>query len=121
MGYLQQTDDQTSLGTKILTLVLRIGLMIAIPLIAFAVLYAGFLFLRDSNAPKWLIAAVAILWGVGGVAALYYIFNWIVEQFYPSSSWDPRSLSSSGICSYQWFAPSTSACSIEMDQNSVSS
>jgi len=90
MGYLQQTDDQTSLGTKILTLVLRIGLMIAIPLIAFAVLYAGFLFLRDSNAPKWLIAAVAILWGVGGVAALYYIFNWIVEQF--SDAWKGRLL-----------------------------
>jgi len=90
MGYLQQTDDQAGVGTRILTLVLRILLMIAIPLIAFAVLYAGFLFLRDSNAPKWLIAAVAILWGVGGVAALYYIFNWIVEQF--SDAWKGRLL-----------------------------
>ena len=90
MGYLQQTDDQQGLGGRILTLLLRILLIIAIPLIAFAVLYAGFLFLRDSDSPKWLIAAVAILWGVGGVAALYYIFNWIVEQF--SDAWKSRLL-----------------------------
>ena len=26
------------------------------------------------------IAVVAIVWGVGGVALIYYIFNWFVEQ-----------------------------------------
>ncbi len=90
MGTLQKTDGQMSIGSRILTLVLRILLVIAIPLIAFAVLYAGFLFLRDGDAPKWLVAIVAIIWGVGGVAALYYIFNWIIEQF--SDTWKGRLL-----------------------------
>lgn len=68
-------------GGRLVALVLRIAVMIAIPLIAFYVMYVGFNFLRDGDAPKWLITLVAILWGVGGVAALYWIFNWIVEQF----------------------------------------
>jgi alpha-glucoside transport system permease protein len=58
----------------------RLLLAVGIPLIAFAVIYAGFLWLRDSNAPRWLTAAVAIVWGVGGVALLYWVFNGIVER-----------------------------------------
>lgn len=58
----------------------RIILAVLIPLIAFAVIYAGFLFLRDSNAPKWVITLVAIVWGVGGVAMLYWVFNGLVER-----------------------------------------
>jgi alpha-glucoside transport system permease protein len=58
----------------------RVFLAVVIPLIAFAVIYVGFIFLRDSNAPKWLTAAVAIVWGVGGVALLYWVFNGIVER-----------------------------------------
>ncbi len=68
-----------SAGAKLIALILRIALAIAIPLIAFLVLYQGFLFLRDSDAPKAVIVLVAIIWGVGGVAALYWIFNWLVE------------------------------------------
>ncbi len=44
------------------------------------VLWQGFLFLRDSTAPKWIIAIFAIIWGVGGVAALYFTANWLIEQ-----------------------------------------
>jgi alpha-glucoside transport system permease protein len=58
----------------------RLLLAIGIPLIAFAVIYAGFIFLRDTKAPRWLMAAVAIVWGVGGVAVLYWVFNGIVER-----------------------------------------
>jgi alpha-glucoside transport system permease protein len=58
----------------------RLFLAVIIPLIAFAVLYAGFIFLRDSDAPRWVTAAVAIVWGVGGVAMLYFIFNGLVER-----------------------------------------
>ena len=68
------------LGAQLLTLILRIVLPIAILAAAFAVMYWGFIFLRESAAPKWLIVVVAIVWGVGGVAALYWIFNWIVER-----------------------------------------
>ncbi len=68
------------LGAQLLTLILRIALPIAILAAAFAVMYWGFIFLRESAAPKWLIVVVAIVWGVGGVAALYWIFNWLVER-----------------------------------------
>jgi len=59
--------------------VLRFGLAILITVIAFLFLYQGFLFLRAGNAPKWIIALTAIIWGVGGVAILYYLFNALVE------------------------------------------
>jgi alpha-glucoside transport system permease protein len=58
----------------------RLFVAVVIPLLAFAVIYYGFIFLRDSNAPKWVTAAVAIVWGVGGVALLYWVFNGIVER-----------------------------------------
>lgn len=58
----------------------RVFLAVAIPVIAFAVLYYGFIFLRDSEAPRWVTALVAIIWGVGGVALLYWVFNNIVER-----------------------------------------
>ncbi len=74
------SDSSDSVGTKFLALISRVFIAVVIPLIAFAVIYAGFIFLRDSNAPKWLIALVAIVWGVGGVGLLYWVFNGIVER-----------------------------------------
>jgi alpha-glucoside transport system permease protein len=81
MNYLEQRAEAgLGTGSRILAFVMRILLAILIPAIAFFVLYQGFLFLRAGNAPKWLITIVAIVWGVGGVAALYWIFNWLVEM-----------------------------------------
>ena len=74
------TEPRESLGTGIVSLITRTLLAVAIPLIAFYVLYLGFIFLRDSNAPRTIIALIAILWGVGGVALLYWIFNDLVER-----------------------------------------
>ena len=48
--------------------------------ITLLVLWQGFLFLRDSSAPKWVIAIVAIVWGIGGVGALYYVANALIGQ-----------------------------------------
>ncbi len=67
-------------GAQAVAFILRLALAILIPLIAFFVLYQGFLFLREGDAPKWLITIIAIVWGVGGVAILYWIFNWLVEM-----------------------------------------
>ncbi len=58
----------------------RVLLAVGIPAIAFYVLYLGFIFLRDSDASRSIIALVAIVWGVGGVALLFWIFNGIVER-----------------------------------------
>lgn len=66
-------------GARLVATIARLALAVFIPVIAFYILYQGFLFLRAGAAPKWLIAGTAIIWGVGGVAVLYWIFNRIVE------------------------------------------
>ncbi len=38
------------------------------------------MFLRDSHAPREAIALVAIVWGVGGIALLFWVFNGLVER-----------------------------------------
>lgn len=58
----------------------RILISIFVPVVTFLVLWQGFLFLRDSNAPQIVIILVAILWGVGGVAVLFWVSNWLVEK-----------------------------------------
>jgi alpha-glucoside transport system permease protein len=86
LGETMETKER-SVG-KVIAWILRIGLAILIPLIAFFFLYQGFLFLRAGNAPKWVIALVAIVWGVGGVWILYYLFNKLVEMLSPE--WTAR-------------------------------
>ena len=58
----------------------RVLISLFVPVVTFIGLYAGFMFLRDSNAPKGIVAVVAIIWGVGGVAVLYLVSNWLVEK-----------------------------------------
>lgn len=67
-------------GGSLLSFVGRVLLAVSIPLISFYVLYLGFIFLRDSKAPRELIVLIAIIWGVGGVALLFWIFNGIIEK-----------------------------------------
>ncbi len=66
----------------------RLFAALVIPAITFVVLWRVFIFLRDSQAAPWLIAVVAIVWGVGGVAALFLVANMVVEQF--PSVWKRR-------------------------------
>ena len=72
-------EQQQSIWQLLLVNAGRFLLAIGIPLITFYVLYIGFLFLRDSEAPQIVITTVAIVWGVGGVGVLYWVFNYIVE------------------------------------------
>jgi alpha-glucoside transport system permease protein len=58
----------------------RILLSIFVPAVTFVVLWLGFRFLRDANVAKGVVAVVAVLWGVGGVALLYAVSNWFVER-----------------------------------------
>ena len=58
----------------------RILISLFVPILTFIVLWQGFVFLRDSAAPKLVIVLVAIIWGVGGVALLYLVSNWLIEQ-----------------------------------------
>lgn len=89
MAQLDAVDDpKAGAGAKLLAWIGRVVLAVVIPLIAFAAIYAGFMFLRDSDAPRWLVTVVAIVWGVGGVALLYWVFNGIVERL--SDDWTSR-------------------------------
>jgi alpha-glucoside transport system permease protein len=65
---------------------LFIGILMII--IMGVILITGFLFLRDTTLPKWVVAITAIIWGLGGAALLFWVFNWIVEQF--SDQWTAR-------------------------------
>ncbi len=60
---------------------------LAVLVLTLAVLVAGFRWLRaavpETNAQKALVSTVAIVWGVGGAALLYVVFNWLVEQLPP--------------------------------------
>ncbi|MFQ5406898.1 MAG: carbohydrate ABC transporter permease [Anaerolineales bacterium] len=78
--------EQTLVQRLLTQLTSTLGRLIAaliVPVITFLILWQGFIFLRDSQAPKVLIAFVAITWGVGGVALLYLVSNWLVEQLPP--------------------------------------
>ena len=77
---LPATAEPRGVGSAIAAWVGRLVVSVAVPLLAFLVLYIGFRFLRDSNAPKLVIVGVAILWGIGGVAMLYWVANWTVER-----------------------------------------
>lgn len=55
-------------------IVALVGLIITLVLI-----WLGFLFLRGNSAPQVVSALVAMVWGVGGVAALFTTANMLVE------------------------------------------
>jgi len=81
MNLLRDMENRNdSLWTRILAFIIRTFLAIIIPLIAFYVLYQGFIFLRGSDTPRGFMAVIAIIWGVGGVGILYWIFNDLVEK-----------------------------------------
>ncbi len=69
---------------QFIRLLIGVGLIILMG----AFLSGGFLILRDSTLPKSIIATFAIVWGVGGAALLFWVFNWITEQF--SEKWTHR-------------------------------
>lgn len=73
-------DKEGSALTRLLAWLGRLFVAVVIPVLAFVVIYYGFIFLKDTDAPRWLMASVAIVWGVGGVALLYWVFNGFVER-----------------------------------------
>lgn len=83
---MQYNSTQESPG--IITRILRVALPIVVLAITLTVMYLGFVFLRDGTAPKWFIVVFAIAWGVGGVAVLYWVFNWLVERL--GDKWQGR-------------------------------
>lgn len=58
----------------------QILISILVPALTFLVLWQGYLFLQRANAPQIVQVVVAIIWGVGGVALLYVVTNWLVMK-----------------------------------------
>ncbi|MCA2002154.1 MAG: hypothetical protein LDL51_09850, partial [Chloroflexi bacterium] len=81
---MRQSQNKSLAATSILGGLIaalgRILISLFVPVITFLVLWRVFIFLRDSNAPQIVNVLVAIVWGVGGVALLYVVSNWFVEQ-----------------------------------------
>ena len=69
----------TTGGQKLGMMLLRIVGALAIPIAMFALLWWTFDFLRDADANRLLVVAVAIVVGVGGVFVLYWGANRIVD------------------------------------------
>jgi alpha-glucoside transport system permease protein len=80
--------DSGGVGNWLITNTGRILISLLVPVVTFIVLWQGFIFLRDSQAPKIVIVLVAIIWGVGGVAILFTVSNWLVEKL--PSEWMQR-------------------------------
>ncbi len=83
-----QTETAAPAPFNPLAWVARILVSLIVPIVTFIVLWQVFMFLRDSDAPKLVIAVVAIIWGVGGVAILFVLSNWVVERL--SDVWRAR-------------------------------
>ena len=72
-------EERPSGPQAVLVSILRLIGAIAIPLVAFFVLWATFDFLRDADANRFLVVGIAILVGVGGVFFLYWGMNRVVD------------------------------------------
>ncbi len=59
-----------------------------VPAITFLVLWQGYVFLQRAQAPQVVQVLVAIIWGVGGVALLYVVANWLVLKL--PAAWSRR-------------------------------
>lgn len=58
----------------------RVSISALIPFGTFFILWLGFMFLRYLEASQFVIALVAMVWGIIGVAPLFAFFNWLVER-----------------------------------------
>lgn len=62
---------------------LRLVSALVVPIITFTVLWLTFDYLRDADANRFLVAAVAVVVGVGGVFLLFWMMNRVVDWLPP--------------------------------------
>ncbi len=70
----------TRIGALFSTTIGQIIISLLVPAATFIILWQGYLFLSKAQAPQIVLVLVAIIWGVSGVALLYYVSNWLVER-----------------------------------------
>ncbi len=105
MQNMESKPARTGLFTWLGENIGRILVSLIVPVATFVVLWQGYIFLRDSDAPKLVIVLVAIVWGVGGVALLFFVSNWLVEKL--PGSWvhkiQPYVFVGPGLALLLWF------------------
>ena len=80
MQYREEKKESMGILGRIASTLLRILTSVFVPIVTFYVLYQGFIFLKKSNVPIIVLTFVAIVWGVGGVAYLYFVVNWLINR-----------------------------------------
>jgi alpha-glucoside transport system permease protein len=83
-----ETKKANGIAQWLTTIVGRVLVSLFVPSVVFVVLWRVFRFLRDGQAPQWVTAIVAVVWGVGGAIALFWVANLVIEQF--GSEWRRR-------------------------------
>jgi alpha-glucoside transport system permease protein len=58
----------------------RIFFTLFVPITAFYCFFKIFVLLRTGNVPQILLTIIAVLWGVGGVAGLYFLSYWLLSK-----------------------------------------
>lgn len=77
---LEPTERPAGIGAWLSTTVGRVLVSLFVPVVTFVVLWQVFIFLRDAEIPQWITAIIAIVWGVGGVLALFSVSNYVIQQ-----------------------------------------
>lgn len=66
--------------TMLTTGIGRVLVSLFVPVITFVILWQVFVFLREAQIEPWITAIIAIIWGVGGIWALFSVANFVIEQ-----------------------------------------
>jgi len=61
-----------------------------VPITAFYCFFKIFIILREGHAPQIVLTIIAILWGVGGIAGLYFLSYWLISKL--PAIWNKRIL-----------------------------
>jgi alpha-glucoside transport system permease protein len=81
MQHARERERPGGIGSFLASTVGRIVVSLFVPVITFVILWQVFVWLRDAAMPQWITAIVAVIWGVGGVLALFTVANYVIEQF----------------------------------------
>ncbi len=76
---LSESDARTSGAAAPASLMRSLAGLVA-AVVVVVLLWEGFFFLRDSHAAKLVVASLAVVWGVGGLAAFFFGATWLVGR-----------------------------------------
>jgi alpha-glucoside transport system permease protein len=77
---MEQTEQRSGIVDLLTTGPLRVAVSFVVPVVAFLALRWSFIFMRDSEAPKLVIGAVALIVGAAGIWIIYIITNDLVSR-----------------------------------------